>query len=82
MKAKKDLILMKSVTNNIFENDYEYFFADLVNTYISKSIGIEIIKVKMKEWDKDAKEYILSELVGRLSVSGIMEADFSELINL
>lgn len=44
--------------------------------------GLERIKAELNNWDKEAQEFIVYELTDRISKSGLMEFDRTEIISL
>ncbi|WP_026828211.1 hypothetical protein [Exiguobacterium artemiae] len=63
MKMTIEQILeMKNHTNNLGINSYDYFFNNLENNSISKVDGVKRNAAIAKEYNDEAKAYILHQL--------------------
>lgn len=82
MKTLKDLAEMRNKCNVPFGTQYDYFFDALVDCYIAKTYGVERIRTELKNWDKEAQEFIVGELADRISEKGIIEFDKNEILSL
>lgn len=82
MKTLKDLEKMKIESSTPFGTQYDYLLAVMEDYYIGKMDGIKRIEAELKKWDKEAQHYIANELADRISKTGIMEFDRSEILSL
>lgn len=82
MKTLQDLTEMRSKSNIPFGTQYECFFARLEDYYIGKSDGKDRIRAELRDWDKEAQDFIVNELVARISETGIMEFDSNDILSL
>ena len=60
---------MKKVVCKPFGTRYEYFIEHLVNCYISKMSGAEIVKAELQEWEEEAQQVINNELERRIRMT-------------
>lgn len=79
MKTLKDLEEMKNKPNIPFGNQYDYLFMELENDYI-KSRNSRIKDI-LKEWDPEARELIIEELI-RILLEGGMQIDQDDIDEL
>lgn len=82
MKTLKDLEDMKTQKSSLWGTQYDLFFARLEDYYISKLDGIDRIQAELSNWDKDAQEIIINELIRIISNSGIIGFNKNKLLSL
>lgn len=68
MKNLEDLEIMKNKPMDPFDNQYDFFFIDLENDYIKSNINK--MKYSLKDWNSDAKKFIIHELIKNLISNG------------
>jgi len=81
MKTLNDLINMTNIKCQPFENQYNYLFLRLEDYYISKSDGINRIKAELSNWDDEAQNYIINNLINML-VNENYDLDVEDLQDL
>lgn len=69
MKTLKDLEEMKNKPNIPFGNQYDFLFMNLENDYIKSHESR--IKLWLEDWDIEAKEFIINELIVILKSGGM-----------
>lgn len=82
MKTLQDLAEMRNRTSIPFGTQYENFFARLEDYYIGKLDGKDRIRAELQDWDKEAQDFIVNELVARISESRIVGFDKNEILSL
>ena len=70
MKTLKDLEKMKTQKAIPFENAYEFLIERFVDFYIAKPNGIDRIKAELSEWEPEAQEFIIEEVISRVNAMG------------
>lgn len=69
IKTIKDLEKMKTAKMNIFGTQYEHLIRDLEHDLITKYDGEERVAAKLSEWDEEAQQFIMSEVLRRINKS-------------
>lgn len=63
LNTYEQLELLKQQEDKDFGNKYLYFIEELTHNYISKIIGIDIVKCELSKWDEESKEIIFDDLL-------------------
>lgn len=84
MKTVKDLEKMKTAKMNIFGTQYEHLIRDLEHDLITKYDGEERVAAKLSEWDEEAQQFIMSEVLRRINKSDSNKTtiDFNKLCSV
>ena len=82
MKTLKEIEEMKLIKTTPFGSQYDFFFHNLENNYISKSDGLNRIKAELMYWDIEAQRYIATKLINQILASGINDFNPKEILDL
>ena len=66
MNNIKDLMKLKTIGCDPFENAYEELIMSLEDYYIAKSDGVNRMKFRLQDWDEESQLAILNEVANRI----------------